>query len=77
MSDLPAKHYLDIYRRRVSMAEKGISHPSPNILVAAKQLIIKLEAMDQEDRIKLDIVGNKAQFWNSATGELLVEMPNE
>jgi hypothetical protein len=75
--ELTAKHYLDIWRLRVSMAEQGVAHPMPDVLAAAKRLVSKLAAMDQTDKVRLETAGSKARFLNAATGELLAEISNE
>lgn len=54
MSNLPASHYLGIYERRLSMSERGITQPTPQVVVGMKRLVAALRALKPEEAIALD-----------------------
>jgi hypothetical protein len=59
VSDLSAQHYLEIYRFRVECADKGLTHPKPQVVSAARQLV------------RLEIEGSGTVFKNVETGEVI------
>ncbi len=71
MSDLSAQHYLEIYRFRVECADKGLTHPKPQVVSAARQLVAKLAEMPPEAKIRLEIFGSRTMFRNAETGEVI------
>ena len=73
MSDLSAQHYLDIYRTRLGMAEKGTTHPKPEVVAVMRQLVAGLSALPFDAKIRLEIQGGKTRFRTASTGDLLVE----
>ena len=73
MSDLPAKHYLDIYRFRVRCAEEGITHPDPQIVAGAKRLVSGLSVLPPDTEVRLELQSERSRFLVAATGELIAE----
>jgi len=71
MSDLPASHYLEIYRHRVSMAMRDITKPSPEVLDASRHLVAQLEQLDPSERIYLEEVDRRLNFHVRRTGKML------
>jgi hypothetical protein len=74
LTDLPAQHYLQIYRTRLRMAEEGVTHPSPKVVAAIKRLIVGLETATPETAIRLEILSDKALFTTAVTGDFVGEM---
>ena len=71
MSDLSAQHYLEIYRFRVECADKGLTHPKPQVVSAARQLVAKLAEMPPEAKVRLESIGSRTVFKNVETGEMI------
>lgn len=71
MSDLSAQHYLEIYRFRVECADKGLTHPKPQVVLAARQLVAKLAEMPPGAKVRLQIEGSGTVFMNVETGEVI------
>jgi hypothetical protein len=73
MSETSAHELLDIYQKRIKMAEKGIIHPKPGVIDGARQLVSRLSAMSPNAMVRLEIEGGKTRFKAAATGDLLAE----
>lgn len=73
-SDLSAQHYLKLYRRRVSMAERGITKPHPEVVDYMRRLVAGLEAMDLQAKVKLQNEGSRTRFSVAATDTLIAEI---
>ena len=71
MSDLPAKHYLFIYQRRLSMADKGVTHPTKAIVEAARELVRGLSVLPPDEKVRLEIQDGDALFKIAGTGTLI------
>ncbi len=74
MGDLPAEHYLGIYRGRLAMAEKGITHPPPETVNFARELVAGLSVLQPETRIRLESRGRYCRFTIADSGALLAEI---
>lgn len=74
MSDLPVQHYLYVYQARLSMAERGVTSPPPQIVTAMRQLVTTLSAQDPTAKVRLEIDGGQVRFLAAATGDLLGEL---
>lgn len=68
MSDLPASHYVKIYRGRIDRAERGVAHPTPAVLARAKKLLRELENGDSSRPIRLEKVGQAVVFHDVSAG---------
>ncbi len=62
MSDLPASHYIHIYRTRIRSAEAGIAHPSQKILTQSRALLAELEKIDPKKSIVLEQISRTMVF---------------
>ena len=65
---------------RHSIQLKGISHPSPSVVNATKQLVDKLATLDPEEAIGIVILERNplhAQYIVARTGEVLAEIQIE
>jgi hypothetical protein len=71
MKDLTVQHYLKIYETRLSMTEKGITHPAPKVVASEKRLVAALRRMKPEEKIHLDAGAETAIFTRAATGDLV------
>ena len=67
--DLPAQHYLKIYRQKQAMALA-----SPKGMRFINQLVNALTPLEPDTPIRLDTSAEKAQFRNGLTGALLAEL---
>ena len=74
MGDLPAKHYLGIYRQRLGMVEKGITHPPVETVNFVKELIAGLSVLQPETKIRLESQGRHCCFTVADNGALLAEI---
>ncbi|GEP40963.1 hypothetical protein BGE01nite_02540 [Brevifollis gellanilyticus] len=73
-SDLPAHHYLKVYRGRVSLAERGISKPHPEVVDYMRRLVAAFQAMDPQAKVKLETRGSWVRFSVAATDALIAEI---
>lgn len=73
MSDLPVQHYLKLYQLRVSMAERGVTSPPPDLVSSMRHLIAGLSAQPPDAGVRLEMEGNRTRFIAATTGELLGE----
>lgn len=71
MSDLPAKHYLWIYQRRVSMAEEGVTNPTQAVVQSPKELVSNLSILPPDEKIRLETQNGEALFTIAGTGVLV------
>ncbi len=74
MRDLPASHYLNIYRQRLGMAEKGITHPPPETVKFVRELVGGLSVLPPDTKIRLYSEGRYCRFTISDSGTLLAEI---
>jgi len=74
MADLPAKHYLGIYRCRLALAEKGITHPPSETVNFVKELVAGLSVLQPEMKIRLESQGRYRRFIIADSGALLAEI---
>ena len=54
MSKLDVKHFLNIYRKRMQMQEKGITNPSDEIKVFTRTLVQKLSSMPLDTELRIE-----------------------
>ncbi len=73
MSDLTAQHYLGIYRGRLNMAEKGITHPSDEALKFARELVSGLSELPSETKVRIEVEGDWSRFKIADTGALIAQ----
>ena len=76
MSNLPAKHYLGIYRTRQSMIRDGKTNPDEKVIQFVDQLVSELELLDPDEKIKLIATEADTVFSVKKTGRILAEMHN-
>jgi|GEM_PF-4788333 len=74
MSDLTVQHYLGIYEHRLSMAERGITHPTPQVVAGVKRLVVALRQLKPEEKIHLDATDERAIFTKASTGDLVAQI---
>jgi hypothetical protein len=74
MSDLPASHYLGIYEHRLSMSDRGVTQPSPQVTAGMKRLVAALRALRPEEEVALDATTERAIFSRSSNGELIARI---
>ena len=55
------------------MAEKGTTHPKPEVIAGMKQLVASLSAMPPDAKVRLEIQDGKTRFRRASTSDLLVE----
>lgn len=55
------------------MAEKGVQHPSQEIIAVARQLIAALSVMPPGAKVRLEIQAGKTRFIAASTDDLLAE----
>ncbi len=67
---LDVKHYLNIYKRRMNMQDKGITNPSLEIKSFTKEFVEKLSYMPLDEEIKLE---NNSFF--DSKGNLIAKIP--
>ena len=71
---LPASHYLGIYEHRLSMSDRGITHPTPRVVAGMKRLVVGLRALPPEEKIALDASDERAIFTRAVSGELVARI---
>ena len=74
MSEVTAQHLLGIYRARLSMAERGVTHPEPEVVAGVRKLVAGLAAMPPDARVTLDAQPGKYIFKSTLTGDLIAEI---
>jgi hypothetical protein len=62
MKDLPASHYVQIYRRRVRIAEKQEPAPPAKALTQMKKLLVGLESLDPAAAVRLSHPSGRVDF---------------
>ena len=72
MKNLTIKHYLEIYRARKEMQEKGITQPSEKYKKFTVNFVEKLQTYSLNEEIILD--ENECFFDNK--GNVVMETPN-
>lgn len=75
MNDLPAQHYLKIWQRRLSMAERGVTNPPPYLVPRMRQLVEGLTAVARATAVRLERHGNQMRFVAAETGAVLGDCP--
>jgi hypothetical protein len=73
MSELPASQYLQVWRARLSMAERGVTSPPPHVVATMRRLVEAFSAMDPKAEVRVEIHEGRTRFIAVATGELLAE----
>ena len=73
MSESTAHHLLGIYQTRLSMAERGVTHPKPEVVAGMRRLVAGLSAMSSEALVRFENHDGKWKFRVASTGDLLVE----
>jgi hypothetical protein len=71
MSDGPVSRYLKIYRRRVSMAERGVTTPAAEVLIQMRSLVTGLEKLPSTTEVRLVQRGRTMRFEVSDGGGLI------
>lgn len=74
MSEVTAKHLLDIYRLRLKMAETGTTHPKKTVVAGIRRLVAGLETMEPDAKVETDALPGKYTFRNAVTGALIAEI---
>ena len=69
-----ARHFLDIYRTRLDMAERGTIHPKTEVVAGMRRLVAGLSTLEPETRISLEIKPGWTLFKVAATGELVAKL---
>jgi hypothetical protein len=74
MSDLPASHYLRIYRLKLGSAEGGTTHPKAEWVNFVRRLVAALESLDPDAKVRLE-ANSPAQvcFRDASTGAILAQ----
>ena len=70
MKNQSVKHYLDIYKTRKKMQEKGITHPSEQIKKFTEDFVDKLKDLPLDEEIVL-----KDNSFFDINGNLIIEIP--
>jgi hypothetical protein len=69
-----ARHFLDIYRTRLRMAEKGTIRPKTEVVAGMRQLVAGLSSLEPDTKITLGIQPSWTLFKVAATGELVAKI---
>ena len=72
MSNFNVRHYLELYRKRKDMQERGITNPDEQIKKFTIDLVEKLQAYPLDEEI---IVKDKGNFYDSK-GNLILKIPD-
>ena len=72
MKNLDVRHYLDIYKTRKEMQEKGITNPNEQYKKFTTEFIEKLQTYSPDEEIILDKNGS---FFDSS-GNFIIKIPN-
>ena len=72
MSNFNVRHYLELYRKRKDMQERGITNPDEQIKKFTIDLVEKLQAYPLDEEI---IVKDKGTFYDSK-GNLILKIPD-
>ncbi len=71
MSNFNVRHYLDIYRKRKDMQERGITNPNEQIKKFTIELVEKLQAYPLDEEI---ILKDNGSFYDSK-GNFILKIP--
>lgn len=74
MPDLPAQHYLRIYKVKLAMAMDGTTRPAQVAVEFMERLVRNLSEMDRTSPIRLEITGTTARFTDAKSGRLLADL---
>jgi hypothetical protein len=77
MSELSAKHYLDIFKARLSMADDKLTHPREDLVEAVRRLVKALAELDPDEKIVLEIDEGQANYRRVKTREIIASLPSE
>lgn len=77
MSNLSVQHYLGIYETRLSMIERGITHPAPSVVAGVKRLVSALRQLDPREGIRLEATKDYYAYFRTDTGELIAQIDLE
>ena len=72
---LDVKHYLEIYKLRKEMMEKGIINPLPEAKKVINEIVSKLSKMSLGEKIDLHVKGGKYIMMDS-NEKIIVTFPN-
>jgi len=75
MSTSSAQHLLHIYQIRLSLIEKGLAKPKPEIIAGVRKLVAGLSEMQSDDMVSHDMQDGKVCFKIATTGDLIAEFP--
>lgn len=75
MDDLPAQRLLKIWQLRLSMAERGVTNPPPDLIPHMRQLVAGLSALDPEAPVRLERHGERMNFIAAETGMVIDSIP--
>jgi hypothetical protein len=82
-SQLPIRHYLDIYQQRLRMMDRGITHPPPCVVESVRRFVNTLEQTDHSRLVELIIDGDLSYLKDVENGNVVARMewnmkkPNE
>jgi len=71
MKNLPVRHYLDIYRTRKEMQDKGITKPGKQMKKCTTSFVTQLKGMPLDEEIML-----KGNSFFDSKGKLIMKMPD-
>ncbi len=74
MSDLTAKHYLDIYESRLSMAKERVTNPADDVVSGMKRLVSSLRKLPPETGIRVAATDESYVYTVAKTGEVIAEI---
>jgi len=72
---LDVKHYLEIYKLRKEMMEKGITNPLPEGKKVINEIVSKLSKMSLDEKIDLQLKDGKYIMMDS-NEKIIVTFPN-
>ena len=73
MSELTAQHYLNVWRGRLSMAERGVSSPPPAFIAVMRRLVAAFSKLDQNTEVRGETHGSQMRFIAAPTSELIAK----
>jgi hypothetical protein len=73
MGEHSVQHYLEIYRFRLSMVERGVTSPKPEVVTFVRQLVATLSQMHPSSKVRLEMHEGRTRFTAVSTGELIAE----
>jgi hypothetical protein len=66
--DLPANHYLRIYKIKLGMALDGTTQAQPQAVQFFRHLVANLSALDPSTPVRLTITESEAAFTSALSG---------